>query len=807
MFMFKDQDEIELIYKCKTCFKEEKFTISKQDYSEIKKFPFVKEFVHDNPPHKLTLSINKNLEVENFQIKDILETEVDYSRELVIQALNEIDLTDEEIELYFLSSGRNIVSLGEMAILINKPKEYCEHIASKFVEKGLFKPVIGPTPHFSPLPPYAALVSQLKSFHEFISEIHVNAPRTLGESFTALENKTEGIKNLNEYTEFMKQLKDKTLSTMDEQRQEFEKTISGIDQVRDLGTIISNIEKDTREILKKQNETITEQFDSVNVKVAESVKSQLLSLIEEIMNVKTKISTNLQKLRLGVIQQTVDQVIENVFGSWIKEISGSLDKQIKDIQKITENTLKGSIKEFFNNFTSNISKTIGESVKNLDSLLSTTSKTSEEIKSLFSDIDDNFSKAVVLSEEKLEEISGSIFNAFGQLKNTFTTQIMSTLNTVLGDIIKRLEISEITTTEFWEQSKKSSSTSMKDIWFIRSVEGVKAHVNEEMKKIKARILLIAPEITDINMEAIKKCKKHINIRIAANIDLSQADHVALYNEIETMPNVSFRHREIQNIWGMNRDYESVILCVISKSIVSGQEITEIAGLGSMVAEHIKIFVSSLEDAWLNARKDLITAIKPSIARDLTRKKAPSHPSHSPVGSTISVPSKTLSKTSTKQITPTIPSTSVPASAPAPAPIASHKLKPELSLSSDSSLPQLGISDNKKDAHQVSEPVKKDDIHAILSIESEMKDSNLTGDEYLTHFFDIIIKNLEISTGSEIVKSLTNLYNDITEIRGYTSILQQIDIGIKTIKNPDILRKSEVEGIRKKMLFWKSKLNL
>ena len=437
MFLFKEKKEIELNFKCKTCFKEEKITISKQEYSETKSFPILKEFIHENPPHKLILMIDKNVEIENFQVEDIIEKDVDYSRELVMQALNEIDLSAEEIELYFLSTGRSIVSLGEMAILINKSKEECETIANKFVEKGLFKPVIGPSPHYTPLPPYAALVSQLNNFHDFISEIHTRAPKQLAESFTELETKTEGVRSLNEYTEFMRDLKDNTLNTMDKQREEFEKTMTGMEKVREVGTIITNIEKNTQEILKKQNETITEQFELINVKVAESVKSQLLSLIEEMMGVKTKISSNLQKLRLGVIQQTVEQVIDSVFSIWIKEMSGSLDSQIKDIQDITEKALKSSIEDFFKDFTSKMSNTIGESVKNLEVLINTTSKTSVEMKSLFGDIDEKFSQAVVLSEEKLEGITESIFNAFGQLKNTFTTQIMNTLNSVLGDIIKK----------------------------------------------------------------------------------------------------------------------------------------------------------------------------------------------------------------------------------------------------------------------------------------------------------------------------------------------------------------------------------
>ena len=87
--------------------------------------------------------------------------DVSYSKELTKQVLSEIDLTDEEIDLYFRTTGREAVSIGEMSILIGKPKEDLKKIAEKFVEKGLFKEIVGATPHYQALPPYAALVAQL----------------------------------------------------------------------------------------------------------------------------------------------------------------------------------------------------------------------------------------------------------------------------------------------------------------------------------------------------------------------------------------------------------------------------------------------------------------------------------------------------------------------------------------------------------------------------------------------------------------------------------------------------------------------
>jgi len=149
MYQFKEKDEIEIPVSCKICLKEIKFKVSKDEYKEVKKFPIKKEYVHGEPPHKLIVFINQYLEVENFEIKDIVrKEEVAYSEDLARQVLSEIDLNDEEIELYFRTTGREAVSLGEISLLIGKTKEECKTIADKFVEKGLFKEIIGATPHY-----------------------------------------------------------------------------------------------------------------------------------------------------------------------------------------------------------------------------------------------------------------------------------------------------------------------------------------------------------------------------------------------------------------------------------------------------------------------------------------------------------------------------------------------------------------------------------------------------------------------------------------------------------------------------------
>ncbi|MFW9939083.1 MAG: hypothetical protein ACFFD5_15665 [Candidatus Thorarchaeota archaeon] len=621
MYLFKDKEEVEIPYGCKVCLKEIKFRVSAKEYKDVTKFPIRKESVHGDPPHKLVVYLNQYLEVENFEIKEILKREeVSYSEELMKQVLSEIELTPEEIELYFRTTGREAVSVGEMAILVNKPKTECEKIAKKFVEKGLFKEVVGAKPHYTALPPYAALVSQLQKFHKYITDIKKSIPVQLDQSFAKLESKTGKVEKAPApSTELMKELKDNMLTQIRSQKKEFDETLAVMDQIRGITEDISSLEGYTDKIADTQFGDFTKQFDDINKKTSQIIKGQIDNLKNEFNNVKSTVSDNLQKLRLGVIQQSVDQVLEKVIESRLKEITDSINVQLSVSQVAFADELKKATTGVNTDLLSKIKDSIQSTIKNLDGLAAKTDLDKDQI---FANISENFNKAVQAAEEKIESLSGTTFESLGDLRDVFSTQIVSTLDNTLSDILKRLEISEKVTNDFWDQAKKGTGFTMKDIWFIRSPESAKAHINDEIGKAKMRILIVAPQISDVDINAIKERPKHINFRIAASIDLSNPQHTAIIQELDQMDNVDYRHRTLQNLWGINKDYEEVIVCVLSKTEIRGDIVTEIAGIGSIIEEHIKIFVPILEDAWMGARKEVMHAIKTSVAKEAPVEEKP-----------------------------------------------------------------------------------------------------------------------------------------------------------------------------------------
>jgi len=349
-----------------------------------------------------------------------------------------------------------------------------------------------------------------------------------------------------------------------------------------------------------------------------------------------------------------------------------------------------------------------------------------------------------MAEEKIEGISGTTFESLGTLKNVFSDQIVATLDNTLDDILGKLERSEKVTNEFWQQAKTGKSITMKDIWFIRSPEAAKAHIDDEISKAKMRILLVAPQISDINIKAIMERPSRINFRITANIDFSNSEHVAIIEQLDKMDNVDYRHRALQNLWGINRDYEEVIVCVLSKAEVRGESITEIAGIGSIIEEHIKIFVPILEESWMSSRKEVVHSIKSSIEREI----------------------------------------------PTPKPQTQVELKKEEQKESARLKPQVQIP------------------KVMVPQESVTTEKPAGKESLLTKQFNLIFENLDSLTGLELSSALEKFQSEYIKDKGYNSVLKNIHNTSTTLKSKTyVLSQPEKDDLKQKMTFWLTKLDL
>jgi len=248
-------------------------------------------------------------------------------------------------------------------------------------------------------------------------------------------------------------------------------------------------------------------------------------------------------------------------------------------------------------------------------------------------------------------------------------------------------------------------------------------------------------------------------------------------EIVKYPNINIRLNSRENLYAINRDFEEVVVCAASKSKLGD---VEIAGMGSILEEHVKLFAGVLEDTWIQSRKvkteEIMYAFQSS--QMIEKVQQPIQQTTFQIPKTPSVPIKPE-----VQIQPTTTT------------VENNVLKPfeqKPTVPTQPTLPQLPTVEQQG---EVKEPI-------------DTIDSTLNKEGTISQLFDDVINLLDKKIGREISSDLEHIRNRITEEIGYTAILGQIGITIASLKTvPMLLSSMEVEETLKKINFWRKKINI
>lgn len=607
MDLFNQRDKITIPVNCKLCLKEVVFEVSAEEYSTTSTFPIIKEDVHGDPRHKLIVSINKQLEIEDFEIDNEKEPkDSDIPEEIINTLLSNIGLEEEEVRLYFLTTGRDIISLGELAFLADKTKEECQRIAEKFVQKGLYKLIISETPHYAPLPPYAVILGKVKDLQNNIWKVRDNLilikklSSELNKNLESLEFSQEEEEQVEDIRQIMFNIKNEVLENIQ---------INDVDtkvQIKEIPKDIGNLDSYTNEIIQSQIPVIKRQFNDINTKSIQIIQAQISELNDKIDAMQTIISDNLKKLRLGVLEQTICRSVEKIVLRTLEDIQGELNVQLSVNEMVFNDELNSFMDRFNQEFIENFKSTIAQTIKKLDNI---DLDINFDQNTIIQNITEQFNKSLLEAEKKITKICSGNIKSLASIKGLLTNSVESQIEGTINEILDQLQVQEHMTKYFWEQAKRRASISMRNVWFIHSIESARAHIDEQLSRAKLRVLIVAPKIIDINLNVIRECSSRINIRIAAFSDPTIPEHVKILKELASMGNVDYRNRQLKNLWGINKDYEEVVLCVLSHKEFNGKEQIEIAGIGSIIDEHLKIFIPILEEAWMGSEKQQIQQIE------------------------------------------------------------------------------------------------------------------------------------------------------------------------------------------------------
>lgn len=640
------------------------------------------------------------------------------------QVLELIGLAQDEVDTYYKMTGRGPVMVGEIALIAEVSEEKAGEIAENLFQKGLLKQIPGKVPIYETLPPYAALVNQIHQFKEKIKEFGIIAPQNLQERFESLGKQSTKLKKLDDYRIYLQMMKTKLPAQIKTQFDRFDAALEQVQRFQDVKRFILNL----KEIVPSD---ITKEFEVMETRLE---------------TMKTEISNKFEKqFRIGALKSMAEKIVSKVISEQFREIT-----------------------EYFKNkFVETTQRMLDQVINQLGSISDTAGEISTDLSTIFIDIEAGIKTTLTDLENRVAAVYDDILTGIQELQDVFQKEIFETLqNDIIDNIIGQLESAEITMNEFWERSKQTSLLSFKDVWFVRSVEGIRAQINESVSRVKMRVHIVAPKLEDIDLVALSQLKKHINIRISTNFDLNNSEDQIRFKQLEDLPNITIRHYSVENLWSINKDFEEVVVCVVSKS-EEGE--LEIAGMGSVIEEHIKLFASVLEDVWIQSKRieqvEIMHAIKRAPDTSLPKQL-------------VSIPKE---PEIVKKVEP-IPST----------------ISPEHTAPLKKEIEPPGI---LQEAQRMEKPSTEIPPNIIPSAPS-------TSEASISNQFDDLMNKLDNMTGNEIALILEKLQDDILETKGFSAILRQIRMSSSSLKpNKNLLNAAEKEELFNKLGFWRNKLKL
>lgn len=657
------------------------------------------------------------------------------------QVLELIGLTQDEIETYFHLTGRGPVMAGEIALLINISEERANIIAKNLLEKGLIREVPGTTPFYIALPPYTALLNQIQKFKSIVQKIQESTPKALELKFKEIESHSAKLNKFNDYRNYINTMKTNLPAQIKAQFSKVERELENVKKFQEIRGFILNL----REIVPNE---IIKEFDVVETRL-EKIKSEISIAFEKQFRIGA-LKSMAEKIVSKIISEQFSDLTDYFREKFVNSIQGTLDQVTDQLGSISD--VAGEMSIDLSNFLSDIVSGLEETMGDLDG----------RIASVYEDVD-----------KGIEE-----------LKSLFQREIYKTLEEdIMTNILNQLDLSEKTMTEFWERSKAASMLSFKDVWFVRSVEGMKAQINESLTRIKAKIHIITPKLDEIDLVALSRVKKFVNVRISANFDVNNPNDQLKLAEIVKYPNISIRLYSRENLYSVNRDFEEVVICAASKNEFGR---IEIAGMGTVLDEHVKLFAPILEDVWIQSKKISDRDIKYSLesSQGTERMKKPilqAKYERSPTPSILSeleMQNKPPLTSIKKDVIKTVEEEQT------------YEPQPTVPLQAD--VPPVPI---------IEETINISKPSSEISSTTAPKGS-------VSGLLDQFVNNLDKKISPELSNDLEYIQKRITEDIGYASILNPMSITIATLRaSSDYLSSMEREDVLKKVNFWRKKINV
>ncbi|MHA1270743.1 MAG: hypothetical protein ACTSPY_13200 [Candidatus Helarchaeota archaeon] len=375
---------------------------------------------------------------------------------------------------------------------------------------------------------------------------------------------------------------EKVLSdTLDDRIKQYQ---NELDSMRDefynaLDLRVGNVEKQSHEIRNKSIELLANiiQEHKNNLQDIDTNKLKELDEITDTMHKSTDekkddvanvVHTEINRVddvkargheSLNQMKETIKNFVNND-NNRVFKMANDVQDQVSQTMNDGFNQIKADINEIDNKYL--------EDIKNL------TTKTYEECKETISNHAAGFQADAAKLETDLLQLASQHQTDYESNANTLNEKLASKLDetdSILTDRLtntnndaahtfreaegETLKVSQLLR-GVWKETTNILAKAGELTWPLVGVEAIKEYITDILRRTKSTVSIVAPDFSDLPIEAIKSSSRRIRIIVASRILNEAKDQV---RELLDLGNVQIRQRPEMNLFAVGRDGEEVLI--------------------------------------------------------------------------------------------------------------------------------------------------------------------------------------------------------------------------------------------------------
>jgi hypothetical protein len=321
---------------------------------------------------------------------------------------------------------------------------------------------------------------------------------------------------------------------------------------------------------------------------------------DNLQGIDTKKLTELDQIT-ATMNQSIDEKKEDVDNITQTEINRVDDVKTRGHEAL--NQKKSEIKGFVNNDNDRVAKMASDvqtqisdsmiegftNVKNdingidntyLERIKELTNKTYDECKTSISDHAAGFQADAAKLETDLLQLASQHQTDYESNANSLNEKLASKMDetdTILTERLtntnkdaastfreaegETLKVSQLLR-GVWEETTNILAKGGELTWPLVGVESIKEYIIDILKRTKSTISIVAPDFSDLPIEAIKSASRRIRIIVASRILAEAKDDVRALLELG---NIQIRQRPEMNLFAVGRDGEEVLIAPYSET--------------------------------------------------------------------------------------------------------------------------------------------------------------------------------------------------------------------------------------------------